>query len=105
PINVLMKYLQILFLLFFSCKVFSQNKLALIVAVGDYPPSSKIKPIASVNDIKYIKAALLKNGFTEKNIDTLINSQATKAGILKSLDQLDEKAKKNDIVVIHFSCH
>lgn len=100
-----MKYLQILFLLFFSCKVFSQNKLALIVAVGDYPPSSKIKPIASVNDIKYIKVALLKNGFTEKNIDTLINSQATKAGILKSLDQLDEKAKKNDIVVIHFSCH
>lgn len=83
----------------------SQNKLALIVAIGDYPASSKIRPIASVNDVKYIRASLLKNGFAEKNIDTLINSQATKAGILKSLDQLAAKAKKNDIVVIHFSCH
>lgn len=100
-----MKYLQLLLLIFYTSNVLSQNKLALIVAVGDYPAASKIKPIASVNDVKYIKSALLKNGFAEKNIDTLINNQATKLGILKSLDQLDAKAKKNDIVVIHFSCH
>jgi len=41
----------------------------------------------------------------KKNIDTLINSKATKDAILNSLTKLAEKAKKNDIVVIHFSCH
>ena len=83
----------------------SQNKMALIVAVGEYPVASKIRPIASVNDVKYIKAALNRNGFEEKNIDTLINSHATKAAILSALTTLSEKAKANDIVVIHFSCH
>ncbi|MEO8117235.1 MAG: caspase family protein, partial [Bacteroidota bacterium] len=100
-----MRYLHVLLLIFISSYTFSQNKLALIVAIGEYPVASKIKPIASVNDVKYIKSALLKNDFAEKNITTLINSQATKAGILKALDQLAANAKKNDIVVIHFSCH
>ena len=100
-----MKYLLILFSVFISGKTLSQKKLALIVAIGEYTAASKIKPIASVNDIKYIKTALSRNGFSEKNIDTLINSKATKAAILNSLTQLSEKAKKNDIIVIHFSCH
>lgn len=100
-----MKYLYIFLFFFFSGKSFSQNKLALIVAVGEYPIASKIKPIASVNDVKYIKAALSRNGFEEKNIDTLINSKATKAAILNAITQLAVKAKQNDIVVIHFSCH
>ncbi len=100
-----MKYLLILLSLFYSTELLAQNKLALIVAVGEYPMESKIKPIASVNDIKYIKAALSRNGFEEKNIDTLINSKATKAAILNSLTALAEKSKKDDIVVIHLSCH
>lgn len=100
-----MKYLYIFLFFFFSGKTFSQNKLALIVAVGEYPAASKIKPIASINDVKYIKAALSRNGFEEKNIDTLINSKATKAAILNAITQLAVKAKQNDIVVIHFSCH
>lgn len=77
----------------------------MIVAVGDYAPGSKIPPIASVNDVKYIKSALKKNGFQEKNIDTLINAKATKAAIIKRLTLLAEKAKRNDIVFIHFACH
>ena len=100
-----MKYLLLFFFLVVSGKAFPQNKLALIVAVGEYPAASKIKPIASVNDVKYIKTALRRNGFEEKNIDTLINSGATKAGILHALELLYKKAKQNDIVVIHFSCH
>ena len=99
-----MKPLLIL-LLFISGSTFPQNKLALIVAVGQYPPISKLRPIASVNDVKYIKAALRKNGFPEKNIDTLINAQATKEAILAKLRDLAQIADKNDIVVIHFSCH
>ena len=100
-----MKYILFLLSLFITNNLLSQNKLALIVAIGEYPAASKIKPIASVNDVKYIKAALSRNGFEEKNIDTLINSKATQAGILNALNQLSKKATKNDIVVIHFSCH
>src|SRR5436190_13581015 len=85
---------------------FAQNKLALIDAIGNYPDSSReLRPIASVNDVKFIKAALQKNGFDIKNIETLINAKATKAAILNKLTVLATKAKKDDIVVISFGCH
>lgn len=100
-----MKYFLFLLSVFITKNTLSQNKWALIVAVGEYPASSKIKPIASVNDVKYIKAALGRNGFEQKNIDTLINARATKKAIINALTQLSEKAKRNDIVVIHLSCH
>ncbi|MBK9532121.1 MAG: caspase family protein [Chitinophagaceae bacterium] len=100
-----MRYFLLLLSVFITINSLSQKKLALIVAVGEYPAASKIKPIASVNDVKYIKAALGHNGFAEKNIDTLINGKATKAAILKALDRLAANANSNDIVVIHFSCH
>lgn len=85
--------------------VFSQKKLALIVAIGNYPFNSGCPPIASLNDLPYVKGALKAQGFLEKNIDTLKDSKATKSGILKALDVLIAKAKKNDIVVLHFACH
>ncbi len=100
-----MKPLLILAAFFISNSLFAQNKLALLVAVGEYAPNSGVGPIASVNDIKYIKAALNKNGFVDKNIQTLINAKATKAAILKGLTDMAVKAKKNDIVVINFGCH
>ena len=105
PVLLLMKYFLFLLSVIITNNSLSQNKLALIVAVGEYPAASKIPPIASVNDIKYIKTALNRNGFEEKNIDTLINNKATKAAILNALTQLSKKTKQNDIVVIHFSCH
>jgi metacaspase-1 len=97
----------ILFLtgLLFTLAASSQKKLALIVAIGEYPTNSGCPPIASLNDVKYIKSALKKNHFAEKDIDTLKNNQATKARIIKALDALINKAAKNDIVVIHFACH
>lgn len=103
--NFLMKFIIFLFSLITTTSSLSQNKLALIVAVGEYPVKSKIKPIASVSDVKYIKTALNRNGFEQNNIDTLINSKATKAAILNALTRLSEKAKKDDIVVVHLSCH
>ena len=84
---------------------YSQNKLALLVEIGTYPAESRLRPIASVSDIKFIKAALIKNGFPLKNIDSLVNSKATKIAILNKLAALAVKAKKDDIVVIHFGCH
>jgi hypothetical protein len=97
--------LLFLYLISIAPTGFTQNKLALLVAVGKYPDGSKLRPIASVNDVKFIKAALQKNGFDINNIDTLINAKATKAAILGKLTDLATKAKKDDIVVIHFGCH
>lgn len=97
--------LTTLTLLLFTTFIAAQNKLAMIVAIGQYPADSKLLPIASVNDVKYIKAALKKNGFAEKNIDTLINAKATKDAILEHLDRIAAKAKRNDIVVLDFGCH
>lgn len=103
---------RLLLLVFFLPVISSQaqinppsQKMALIVAVGQYPQNSGWPPIASINDIKYIKGALLNKGFKEKKIDTLKNNKATKEGILKALDNLVKKAGPNDVIVIHFSCH
>lgn len=96
-----------LILLSFLCAASSnaQEKRALIVAIGNYNPESKIPPIASLNDVKYIKSALHKNNFKDENIDTLKDEQATMKGIIAALDALIAKSKLNDIVVVHFSCH
>ncbi len=83
----------------------SQDKMALLVAIGQYPPASRIRPIASVTDLKYLRTALNKHGFADKNIQTLINAKATKQGILTSLTAMARKAKKNDIIVLSFGCH
>lgn len=97
---------MILFLVVcFHISAVAQKKLALIVAIGNYLPNSDIPPIASLNDVKYIKAVLHSNGFEEKDIDTLKDSKATKNAILKELDALAKNTKPGDIVVVHFSCH
>ncbi len=90
-------------LIFFSAS--AQKKYALIVAVGNYMPESGISPIASLNDVKYIRAILNNNGFAAGNITTLEDAKATKAAILKALDALAKKADKGDILMIHFSMH
>ena len=77
----------------------------MIVAIGQYPANSGLRPIAAVNDVKYIRAILNKNGFDDANIKTLINGQATKAMILQALSDMAGRAKKKDIVVLHFGCH
>lgn len=100
---------KILLCLFLLCATvfqgISQDKMALLVAIGQYPPASRIRPIASIVDLKYLRAALNKHGFADKNIQTLINAKATKQGILAGLNALARKAKKNDIIVISFGCH
>jgi hypothetical protein len=104
-----MKRYHLLFLsictLLFTIGANAQKKWALIVAIGDYPSNSGWPSIASINDVRYIKAALKQNGFIEKNIDTLKNNKATRDAILLYLDNLAKKAAKDDIVFIHFASH
>ncbi|MGB4843480.1 MAG: caspase family protein, partial [Ferruginibacter sp.] len=97
-------------ILFFSASQisFSQTRHALIVAIGNYPEPdiNNWKVINSVNDVPLIKNTLVNSQhFSEKNIQLLIDSEATKKGILDALDKLYASVQKGDIVVIHFSSH
>ena len=81
------------------------QKRALIIAIGKYDSTTGWKSISSMNDIKYIRAALESQGFDPSQIDTLVNQQATKAGIMAAIDKLIAASKAGDIVVFHFSGH
>ena len=101
--------LFILLAQFVALQTFAQEKttkkIALIIAVGTYEPSTQWRSISSINDIPFIKTALISQGFSETNIDTLKNEKATKEGIVKALDNLIAKSAAGDIVVFHFSGH
>jgi hypothetical protein len=100
-----MKRLAIIVALLLSFSAYSQRKVALIIAIAEYKYSQRWKGLATDNDVKYMKAALMLNGFSEKDIDTLKNKAATKAAILKALDDLYAKVQAGDIVVFQFSGH
>ncbi|MEI8075007.1 MAG: caspase family protein [Bacteroidota bacterium] len=89
----------------FCGELAAQKKIALIIAVGEYPDGGRWRNLSSMNDLKYVKAALKKNGFTDNNIDTLVNQQATKENMLQSLNRLVANVSKGDIVFFQFSGH
>lgn len=100
------KFFILLTLFFLSFQLSAQKKIALVVAVGKYPTNQRNwKNLSSVKDLQYIREALLQNGFALKDIDTLVNEKATKAAMVKALDNLALKANKDDIVFFHFSGH
>ena len=88
-----MKKISLTLLLIFVAHTFyaqtSKNtKHALIIAIGDYPASTGWGSINSVNDVSLIKQTLLNQNFKEKNIVTLIDSDATKKGILAAFNKI-----------------
>src|SRR5688572_1567714 len=100
-----MRNIFLVLALLFCSYSFAQNKIGLIVAVGNYPKGGLWKNLSSENDIRFINAALIKNGFSLSNIDSLLNEKATKKNILNALDELYNKANIGDIVIFHFSGH
>jgi len=102
--------LKILLFLFIviSLKVTAQapNKIALIVAISKYPANSGWGELSSLNDVKLIKDALMRQGFKDQNITVITDRQATLAGISAAMDQyLVQKVSPGDIAVFHFSGH
>jgi len=100
-----MKRILLLMFILLGISAIAQRKIGLIVAIGKYPDGGAWRNLSSINDIRYIRSALIQNGFSDKEIDTVINEKATKYGILKALDDLISKARPGDIVVFHFSGH
>ncbi len=104
-----MRTLFFLFILVIALPVLAQkepNKLALIVAISNYAPSTGWNKLNTDNDVILIREALKRQGFKEENIRILRDKEATKPGILNAIQQqLIEKAKPGDVCVFHFSGH
>ena len=82
------------------------SKIALIVAIGDYPASTGWQKISSRNDVPLVKSALMKQGFVEENILVLGDTAATKEGILNAIrNGLIGRAKSGGVAYFHFSGH
>ncbi len=79
------------------------RKLALIIAIGDYPPMGGWTKLSSANDAKLLQSALEAQGFSE--IVVLADKEATRGGIGQAFDQLTAKARPGDIVFVHYSGH
>ena len=99
--------LLIIFLLTSIQSVFSQKKMAFIIAIGDYAANDGKgwKSISSVNDTSLILPALRKQGFESNNTKILINSQATIENIRAEFIAFTKRISPTDIVVIHISAH
>lgn len=90
-------------LLLISGIVNAQNKLALVIGIGDYPAESGWYKIHGDNDIAIVTEMLEENGF--ERVQILSNKAATKKGIMDALDNLAKKATRGDVIYIHFSGH
>ena len=104
-INMKKALLILTALFFFSFQSDGQTKRALIVAIGNYPKSSKWEELNSVNDVSLLQNALMKQNFPQQHISILTDSMATKTGIEKALDRLIDSSGTGDIVMIYFSSH
>ena len=88
----------------------SPEKLALIVAIGEQgqPPGgarSYSRLNGPPNDVGLVSAALQHHGFPAENILTVQDGQATKAGILGSLERLIDRAGPGDVAVFYYAGH
>ena len=82
----------------------AEAKRALLVGISDYgnhdEDPNKWANISGANDIKLLAPLFEAQGF---KVTSLVDAQATHAGITGTLDKLAKDSKKGDIVYIHFS--
>ena len=95
----------LLILLFAAVASNAGTQRALLIGVSDYQSNLPMLP-GSRNDVQLIRELLVqKYGFDRANIRTMIDEEATRAGIIAALRSLSETAAPDDIVFIHYSGH
>lgn len=88
----------------------SNNIYALLIAINEYHPCAEVPPLyGCINDLNNIKS-ILTNQYNcpEKNIETLINQQATREAIIKLFQKHlcnNTAIKAGDTVIFFFSGH
>ncbi len=86
--------------------VHAETKRALLVGISDYgnpnEDPDKWANISGANDITLLSPLFSEQGF---DVTSIVDAQATHAGITEALDRLVKDSKKGDVVYIHFSMH
>jgi Caspase domain/PEGA domain len=86
-----------------------KNKYALIIGINDYKDNKISKLKYATNDAKAISQLLMnKLGFDPKNVILLLDSMATRANILDTLQKRfinDENIEENSQLLIYFAGH
>ena len=100
--KILVPFLSVFFLLVSSICLSAQTKRALVIGLGEQKDKSWAK-IHGDKDVMYVKTMLERAGYSE--IDTLVNKQATKEGIVAAFQNLANKCNDGDLIYIHFSGH
>jgi hypothetical protein len=84
----------------------AESKRALLVGVSDYGNANeepnKWANISGANDIALLSPLFSEQGYS---VTSLVDGQATHAGITAALKQLTADSKRGDTVYIHFSLH
>jgi len=81
----------------------SGQKTALIVGINKAAGAEELQ--GAVPDAKNIRSALLKYGFPQNNIVTLLDGQATRPAILAELKSLARRSSANGIAVFALASH
>ncbi len=92
----------IYFLLLLSLSVTAQTKRALVTGLGEQQDKAWNK-INGDKDVPLVRAMLKNAGF--KSVTTLVNRQATKAGIVEAFKRMTVSCKQGDVVYVHYSGH
>lgn len=80
----------------------SETRRAIVIGLGEQLDKSWGK-INGDKDVPLVCSMLKSNGFTD--ITTLVNTKATKAGIVNAFNSLISRSKAGDVVYIQFSGH
>lgn len=89
-------------ILWLPVTTFAVSKRAVIIGIGQYQ-DKEWGTIHGDRDVPIVKNLLKGNGYAD--ITTLVNQQATRAGIETAFSSLVSRCRKGDVVYIHFSGH
>ncbi len=79
--------------------------VALLIAVGDYPPTSGWERLSARNDMVLMRQILHQQGVVPCRLHTLVNQQATRAGIVRALLTLADTVQRGSQVIILYGGH
>lgn len=77
---------------------------ALLIGVNQYQGVPDLR--GALNDVELLRSLLVtRYGFREEHVRVVIDTEATRAGILAALEKLAGQAGPEDLVYVHYSGH